>query len=210
MRVIIIGAGGHGKVVLDTLLTTDQKVAGFLDDSPQKQNLSILGVKVLGTLNKINEFSEQLSFAAFVAIGDNFKRKEIFLKLNKLGFTLIKAISPQAYVFDKNKVGAGTLVMPKAVINIDAVVAENCIINTGAVVEHECRIGDHSHIASQAVLGGNVTVGEEVLIGSGAVVLPNLKIGDRAIVGAGAVVLHDVPLNTVVAGNPAKEINSKK
>lgn len=209
MRVIIIGAGGHGKVVLDTFLNSDQKVSGFLDDDKNKQNLSIYGVKVLGTLGSIVKFSEQLPMGIFVAVGDNFMRKNIFFKIKELGFTLIKAISPQSYVFDKNKIGQGTLIMPKAVVNIDAEVGENCIINTGAVVEHECKVGDHSHIASLACLAGGVVVGEEVLIGSGAVILPYLKVGTGAVVGAGAVVIEDVPEYTVVAGNPARIIKSK-
>lgn len=210
MRVIIIGAGGHGKVVLDTFLNSDQKVSGFLDDDKNKQNLSIYGVKVLGTLDSIVKFSEQLPMGIFVAVGDNFMRKNIFSKIKELGFTLIKAISPQSYVFDKNKIGQGTLIMPKTVVNIDAEVGENCIINTGAVVEHECKIGNHSHIASMACLAGGVVVGEEVLIGSGAVILPYLKIGSGAIVGAGAVVIEDVPEYTVVVGNPARVIKKKE
>jgi len=209
MRVIIIGAGGHGKVVLDTLLKGDQKVSGFLDDDKDKQNINIHDVRVLGVLSDIDKFAEQLPMGMFVAIGDNFQRKKVFLKLKELGFTLIKAISPQSYVFDKNKIGEGTLVMPEAAVNIDAEVGENCIINTGAVIEHDCKIGDHSHIASLACLAGGVIVGEEAFIGSGAVILPKIKIGRGAVVGAGAVVLEDVPEYSVVVGNPAKIIKSK-
>lgn len=206
MRVIIVGASGHGKVVLDTLLKSDQKVYGFLDDDKDKQNRSIHNVKVLGTLVDIDKFSEKLPMGTLVAIGNNFERKKVFLRLKELGFTLIKAISPQSYVFDKNKIGEGSLVMPKAVVNIDAEVGENCIINTGAVIEHDCKIGDHSHISSLACLTGGVEVSEEVLIGAGSVILPKIKIGRGAVVGAGAVVIENVPEYSVVVGNPAKII----
>lgn len=210
MRVIIIGAGGHGKVALDTLQKSGFKVLGFLDDDKEKQDMFIHGVKVTAPVGHMNQLAQQLPMGAFVAIGDNFTRKEVFLRLKQLGFDLAKVIHPQSYVYDKSKIGDGALIMPEAVINIDAVIGENCIINTGAVIEHECVIGDHSHIASLACLSGGVSVGETALIGAGAVILPKVKIGKGSIVGAGAVVLRDVPDFTVVAGNPAREIKKVK
>lgn len=209
MRVIIIGAGGHGKVIFDVLSKTEQKVTAFLDDDKEKYNTAIHGVQVQGVIADIPKFAEQFPLGAFAAIGNNFIRKKIYLKLKELGFAMIKAISPESYTFDKNNIGAGTLVMPKAVVNIDAVIGENCIINTGAVIEHGCKISDHSHVASLACLAGEVEVGEEVLIGAGAVILQQIKIGRGAVVGAGAVVLNDVQEYAVVVGNPARKINAK-
>lgn len=206
MRVIIIGAGGHGKVMLDCLQKSGCSVIGFLDDDKNKSNVTAHGVQVLGAFADAARFAEHLPMGAIVALGNNQLRKDIFLKLEKLGFTLVKAISPESYVFDKNKVGTGTLVMPKAVLNIDSDIGENCIINTGAVIEHDCVVGGHTHISSMACLTGGVKVGEEVLVGAGAVILPKIKIGRGAIVGAGAIVIQDVPEYAVVAGNPARVI----
>lgn len=206
MRIIIIGAGGHGKVVLDALQKSGNKILGFLDDDTSRIGAMIYGVQVLGVLSDMTKLAQQLPLGAFVAIGDNFLRKNVFLKLKDLGFDLVKAIHPESYVFDKEHIGAGTLIMPKAVVNIDAKVGKNCVINTSAVIEHDCVIGDHAHIAPNACLAGRASVGESAFIGAGAVILPKVKVGDGAVVGAGAIVLKDVLEFTVVAGNPAREI----
>ncbi|MFH1454645.1 MAG: acetyltransferase [Armatimonadota bacterium] len=206
MRVVIIGAGGHSKVVLDALVKCGYNVLGFLDDGKDKQGEMIHGVRVIGPVENMNTMADQLPMGAFAGVGNNMIRKNVYLKLKQLGFDLVKAVHPGSYVFDKGAIGPGTLVMPKAVINIDAVIGENCIINTGAVIEHDCVIGSHTHIAPLACVAGGVKAGEGAFIGASSVILPKVKIGTGAVVGAGSVVIQDVDDFTVVAGNPARII----
>lgn len=205
MQVIILGAGGHGKVVLDVLIKAKFKVIGFLDDRIENAKKIIHKVKILGPISQLENLTKN-SLGVIVAIGDNFIRESIYNKAKKLNFTLIKAVHPKTYLHKSVKVGAGTVIMPNAVINIDSLIGENCIINTGAIIEHDCVIKNHTHISTGARLTGGVYIGEGVLIGAGAVILPKVKIGEKSIVGAGSIVLNNVPAYTIAAGNPAKII----
>lgn len=206
MDIVILGAGGHGKVVMDVVTKAGFSVLAFLDDASEKHDQIIYGVRILGNFDQLKELTQKLPLGAVIAVGDNFIREKAYKKAQETGVTMITAVHPDAYVHSSVEIGPGTVVMPKSVINIDAKIGENCIINTGAIVEHDCIIDNHTHIASGAKLSGGVKAGENVLIGAGAVVLPEVSIGKNSTVGAGSVVLHDVPDHTIVAGNPARII----
>jgi len=201
--VIIYGAGGHGKVTFQVLTAAGYQVSGFLDDRETLWGKKILGVKVLGGKELILKLPKQ---SAIIALGDNQIRKAIFQQFLDAGFTLITAIHPSAVVHETVKIGAGTLVLPGVVINVDSKIGVNCIINTLAGVDHDCRIANHTHIAPHCALGGGVTVGEQTLVGIGSTVLPGKNIGNFVVAGAGAVVTRDVPDYATVVGVPAKII----
>ena len=196
--VYVFGAGGHGKVVLDVLLSENKYVVkGILDDAPQSDSLFDIPIKKNFNRKKLQARN------CIVAIGDNAIRKRIVTTLDT---NFIMTIHPNAIVSKFAKIGPGTQIMAAAVVNPDAIIGNHCIINTGAIVEHDCKLEDYVHVAPNASLGGNVSVGEKSLIGIGATVIPNIKIGKNVSVGAGAVVLEDVPDNVIVVGVPARII----
>jgi sugar O-acyltransferase (sialic acid O-acetyltransferase NeuD family) len=200
VKLLLWGAGGHAKVVLDIALAmrafTD---ICFADDSPEKQGHSFRGLPVISG-SRLSGWSGGF----LIAIGDNRIRAARYRAAAAAGLSAVTLVHPSAIISPSAAIGEGTVVMPGAVINADARVGSNCIINTGSVVEHECIVGDHAHIAPRVALGGAVKVGDFALIGSGAVALPGAFIGESAIVGAGAVVLEGAPAWATVAGVPAK------
>jgi len=202
MNICIIGAGGHGEVVLDTVRAAgEHKVSAFFDSNPLAKGKIIDGIEVVGTPDIAN-----LPF--LVAIGDVHARKEITEQLVAKGLEPVTTIHPTAYCASNAKVGPGSIVCAGAILCTHACVGQGGIINTSAVVEHHCQLGDFVHIAPGCVLTGRVTVEDEAFIGAGTTIIPCRNIGKSAVVGAGAVVTRDVPPAVTVAGVPARIMNS--
>jgi sugar O-acyltransferase (sialic acid O-acetyltransferase NeuD family) len=205
-KIVVFGAGGHAKVVIDAIERGGEYEITFLAD----ENYALIGTTFMGYAIR----SEQEGFAAngqgithaFVAIGDNAIRKRIALMAQDCGFVLAKVVHPAAIVSGSALLGVGTLAMPGSIINADARVGSNVIINTGAIVDHDCRVGDDAHIAPRATLCGGVQVGTVSLIGAGAIILPGVSVGAGATVGAGSLVLSDVPDGAVAIGVPARAL----
>jgi len=191
---IVVGAGGHGMVVAETIELMGDEVVCFWDDDQSKKSCN--GYMVV---NHENVFTEDLEVV--IAIGNNEVRKRIAAKGFKNDYPVIH---PLALISRSARIAAGTMVLPGAIVNAQASIGKYCILNTNSSVDHECVIGDFVHIAPGAVLAGNVEVGEGSLIGMGAVVLPHVKIGSWCKIGAGAVVVKDVPDGKTVIGVPAK------
>jgi UDP-perosamine 4-acetyltransferase len=207
MDVIIIGAGGHGRVVLDILRAAgSHKPIGFVDADPQLAGTSIGGLSVLGQANLLPKLKNQKIKAAIVAVGDNRARRSYAKKLLEQGFELINAIHPNSSVSPTAKLGRNVVVAAGAVIGTDSLIADDVIINTSAVVDHECEIGQAVHVCPAAALAGRVRVGEEAFIGLGCRIIQCLTIGPQSVVGAGAVVIADVPEGATVVGVPARVI----
>lgn len=199
-NVIIIGAGGQGKVIADIIRTSGDNVYGFLDDNIEINTKIIDEYKVIGKVSDIEKFSlEDVVF--IIAIGNNIVRKNITQKYNLKYYT---AIHKTAYIGMDVTIGEGTVVMPFACINASSKIGKHCIINTGAIVEHENQVEDFVHISPQAALAGQVTVGECTHIGINATVKNNIKIANNCIVGAGAVVVKNIEKSGVYVGVPAK------
>jgi acetyltransferase EpsM len=203
-RLIIWGAGGHGKVVLDVARRTGRyRDIRFVDDNPSMAGQIFCGCPVGGTAV---EPDQKADFEVMVAIGPNRVRALKYSITQSWGFPFATLVHSDAVVDESARIGHGTVVMAGAIINAQARIGVNCIINTGAIVEHDCLIGDHCHVSPRAVLGGRVVIGSYAHIGIGAVVLPGVEIGEAAIVGAGAVVLHSVDPHTTVVGVPARAL----
>ena len=213
MRVIGIGAGGHAKVMIDLLKQMGGfELMGLLDQREPRQSAQrhgVLGVPVLGDDRLLPQLFQQGVQWAFIGVGSlksTALRNRLYHHVRDLGFSLVSAIHPDAFVAESAQLGDGPTVMARAVVNSAASLGNDVVVNSGAVIEHDCQIGDHAHVAPGAVLGGGVVVDADAIVGLGATVNPGLRIGAGALVGAGAVVIRNVPAHSVVAGVPAKVI----
>lgn len=191
---LLYGASGHAKVIIDCLEASKVSINGIFDDDISKKYL--LEYNVLGSydnsLLKNNEI--------IIAIGNNHIRKRLSKEVkHQFG----KTIHPTATIQRNVIIGEGSVIFHHAVVQSSSKIGNHVIVNTKASIDHDCIIHDYVHIAPNATLCGGIIVGEGALIGAGAVIIPNLKIGKWATVGAGAVVIRDVPNNAVVLGNPA-------
>ena len=201
---LIWGAGGHGKVVLDTARSTGRfERIVFLDDDSVKAGHTYCDCPLISGPEELHRFA---GGAFIVAIGDNRTRARCFGSALENGLLPTALVHTTAVIASSASIGRGTVVMPGVIVNAGAVIGENCIINTGAIVEHDCRIANHVHISPRVVLGGGVCVGPLAHIGIGAVVLPDATVGEESIVGAGAVVLREAPAHCTSVGVPAKAL----
>jgi sugar O-acyltransferase (sialic acid O-acetyltransferase NeuD family) len=211
-RFVCCGASGHAQVLHDMLQSSGDTFAAFIDKAPQAD--SFLGHPIFASFDAFQAWWQQqpdrFGFSAVFAIGrQGGHRLDALSRLNAMGIFAPTLISGQASVSAGTVIGAGSQVLPMAVVASSAQLGQVCIINHGAVVDHECLLGDGVHVAPRATLCGQVEVGTDVFVGAGAVVLPRLKLGDRAMIGAGAVVTHDILADTKVVGNPARVYRSK-
>ncbi|MDX9859388.1 MAG: acetyltransferase [Rhodospirillales bacterium] len=204
---VILGAGGHARVVLDALLArSDWSRFAFVDRDATLYGRRISGVPVVGDDDALANARDN-GFTHFIVglggVGDNTMRRTLFEKGLAAGLAPISAVHPAARLAVSSRIGGGTAVMAGVVVNPDATVGTNVVLNTGCIVEHDSRIGDHAQIAPGAIVLGSVTVGRLAYIGAGAVLLQGVTIGEGAVVGAGAVVLGDVPDGARSIGVPA-------
>lgn len=196
-RLIIIGAGGHGKVIADNALKNGYKNICFLDDNTTGD---VMGFPIIGTSSKIVSLDDG-NTDFIIGIGNNAVRKEIAEK-NQVNWVSI--VHPSAQIAFNVKIGKGTVVMANAVINVCTAVGEHCIINTSAVVEHDNVVEDYVHISPKASLGGSVHIGANTHIGIGTTVKNNVDICDGCVIGAGAVVLKNIIDSGIYIGVPAR------
>lgn len=201
MRALLIGAGGHAKVVLDAWLQADRDAQIEVRDD--RHEVRMLLERPVSHPAVPASTSVTL---AHVAIGQNRIRQDIGARLSALGPVLVSVIHPAAHVSGYAEVGRGAFVAARAIVAAGAVVGAGVIVNHGAVVDHDCMVGDWAHLAPGSVLGGAVSIGRRVLVGSGAVILPGVKVGDDAVVGAGAVVTKDVGEGQYWVGVPARKL----
>jgi UDP-perosamine 4-acetyltransferase len=207
MDIVLIGAGGHGRVVLD-ILRAEKKYnpVGFLDADAQLTGQTIDGLPVMGLPNLLPKLKSQKIRGAIVSIGDNHARLSYAKKVLEQGLELVSAIHPMSHVSPLARVGRNLVVAPGAVIGTAAHLGESVIVNTSAVVDHECEIGSGVHICPNAALAGRVHIGHETFVGLGSNVIQCLKIGDHVVIGAGTVVIEDVADGATVVGVPGRVI----
>lgn len=201
-NIILIGAGGHSKVIQDIISSSKMgRIHAILDDAITTRKAEN-GV-IYSDMTFINEINI-IDFKYCIGIGSNKARKTIYNKINIPIENYITLIHPTAVISKSARVGFGTVIMPNAVINADTKVGNHCIINSGAVVEHDNEIGDFAHISPNATLTGTVTIGEGSHIGAGSTIIPGKQVGSWTTIGAGAVVIEDIGNNETAIGIPAK------
>lgn len=208
-NLLVIGAGGHGRVVADAAsrMGTWERVA-FLDDRfPETTRAS--GFEIIGRVDSLPNHHESFS-TAIVGIGNSERRMELIELLGLHGFNIGVVVHPSAVVAKDVSIGAGTVIFAGVVINTGAKIGLGCIINTSASVDHDCILADGVHICPGARLAGEVGVGSGSWIGIGSSVIQQIVIGDHVVVGAGAAVINDVPAGCTVAGVPAKKIQTSE
>jgi sugar O-acyltransferase (sialic acid O-acetyltransferase NeuD family) len=200
-RLLIIGTGGQGKVVLDCIKNKYEQIVFLTNDLHSK---GIAGYSILYEQEITDEYIVKNFDEIIVAIGNNNARLNLSLKYEAKGLKLATIIHPTAVISEISKIGEGTVVFANAVINPNARIGKACIINTSTVIEHDCILENGVHISPNASMGGTVTIGEKTWICIGSSIANNIKIGKNSIIGAGAVVLKDVPDNVLAAGVPAR------
>lgn len=206
VRVVIIGAGGHGQVVADILLAGNTRGSsirplGYLDDKESVRGHALLDLPVLG---RVDDLAGIVHDGVVIAVGDNAIRRHLFDLLSKRSEYFVTACHPDAVLSASCGIGPGSVICAGVVVNPSAKVGANVILNTSCTVDHHNEIGDHAHIAPGVHLGGDVKIGEGALIGIGATVMPGRWVGAWSVVGAGALVKEDVLDRVVAVGSPAR------
>ena len=206
-KIVIIGGGGHARVIIDTLkMSGEYEIVGILD--PQLETgTNISEVNVLGDDNLLEELFKKGVNNACIAVGsikDNIKRKILYERVKQTGFSIPSLTHPQSIMSTNVKISEGVQIMAGAILQAGSLIGENTIVNTGSIIEHDCYIGRHVHICPGVVISGGCEIHEGAFIGAGATVIQGIKIGKNVLVGAGSVVIRDVPNDSKVMGVPAK------
>jgi len=200
--ILVLGAGGHGKVVADCAMRCGLLVAGFVDDTA-RPGLHVLGIPVIGAMAELPRFRAAAG-GVMVAIGDGAKRVDLIDLSREIGFRTPTIIDPSATVSRFATVDDGTVVLAQAAVNAGAQLGLGVIVNTGATVDHDCIVGDGTHVSPGAHLAGSVRIGRFSWIGIGSSVKQGTAIGSNAVIGAGAAVVADVGDGATVVGVPAR------
>jgi len=206
-EVVIIGAGGHGRVVLDILMQAGaSRPVAFLDNNDRIHGRRVDGLPVRGGLDLLPHLRDDGITKAIIAIGDNGVRRGIARTVESAGFELVNAIHPSARLATNVTLGRGLVIAAGATVCAHAQIGDYAILNTGCIVDHESMIGMATHVCPGVRLAGHVVVESGAFVGIGATVIQNVRIGFESVVGAGAVVIKDVPPMTTVVGVPARPI----
>lgn len=198
MRLTVVGAGGHAKVVIATARSGGWDVEAVVDDDPQRHGTSLLGVTVSGPASVALADEAR---TCVIAIGNNAVRRSLGAGARCRFATLVHAT---AIVDPSVTLGAGTVVFAGAIVQPDTRLGAHVIVNTAASIDHDCVVGDAAHVAPGTRLAGGVTLGDEVFLGIGAVVIPGVSIGARSRIGAGAAVVQSLPADVLAVGVPAR------
>lgn len=205
--VIILGAGGHAKVLIDALRLHSMELLGIVDVDPGRKGQLLFGVPVLGGDEEVMKYPVG-TIQLVNGIGSvrvNPLRRKLFEHFASKGYRFASVVHPSAIISTDVVLSEGSQIMAGAVIQAGCHVGVNTLINTGSVVDHDCHIGDHTHISPGVTLSGGVRVGENTHIGTGATVIQCIQIGHDSLVAAGAVVIRDVRASATVMGVPATE-----
>ncbi len=211
MEVLIMGAGGHGRVVLDILRQTKTyRPIAFIDNDSRLHGRHIDGLPVLGDVSQLGDLRRRGICRAIVAIGDNGVRRWMAEAMRGHGFEPINAVHPSAQIAQSVVLGKGVVVAAGALVCAHCQIGDYAILNTGCIVDHESSVGTCAHVCPGVRLAGRAIVEAGAIVGIGATVIQRVRIGLDAIVGAGAVVIEDVDPMTTVVGVPARVVKSAR
>jgi UDP-perosamine 4-acetyltransferase len=205
--VVILGGGGHARVVIDALRCAGHEIAGVIDPKPEVAQTLPKGVAWLG--GDLSSRARASEVVVAIGVGSlepsvHNPRFKLFTEAKTFGFEILSFRHPSAIVAADVELGEGSQLMAGAILQSGVRIGVNCIINTGASLDHDCRIGDHVHIAPGVVLSGTVKVGTGSHLGTGAIVIQNIRIGEWAMIAAGAVITSDVQPGARVAPGPQR------
>lgn len=209
-RLLILGAGGHGRVVLDIVLQAGRdEVVGFLDNNAEIHGRRVDGVPVLGGIDALPRLAaEHGADGVIVAIGDNGVRRGLAREIDASGLPLVSAVHPSATLACSVTLGRNVVVAAGAVVCAHCQIGDSVILNTGCIIDYQTMIGEGSHICPGVRIAGRVKVESGVFVGLGATIVPRVTLGCEAIIGAGSVVIEDVPPLATVVGVPARAVKS--
>lgn len=209
LPVIVIGGGGHAKVLASTLLLCGRNILGFVDPDPTLPPL--LGIGHLGDDIAVMIYSaESVELVNGVgSISSTRNRQNVFERFTRKQYHFATIVHPSAVIAPEAHLQSGVQVMAAAVVQAGCRLGDNVVINTGARVDHDCIIDSHAHVAPGATLCGAVSVGAGAHIGAGATVIQGIRIGAGSVVGAGALVIRDVPQQTTAVGVPANAMRGR-
>jgi len=209
--VIVIGGGGHAKVLINTLIDLSVNILGFTDCDGGNINQTILEARFLGDDDIILQYPADsiLLVNGLGSTKSTKKRKEIFEYFKNRGYSFTTVIHPASVVSRDVEISEGAQIMAGAIVQPGSHIGKNTIINTKVSVDHDCFIGDHVHLAPGVTLSGMVKAGSGSHIGTGATVIQGVHIGQNSLIGAGALVIKDVPAGATAVGVPARVLNNR-
>lgn len=211
-KLLIIGAGGHSKVVSDSVNRDEYQIVGILDKDDSLVGKFINDIPIIGTDKMAEKFFIDGICHAVIGIGHlgNYHlRNNIFNRLKDIGYYMVNIIHPSAIVSETAVLGEGNVILPNATINSDAMLLNNNIINTGAIVEHDVKIGNNVHMGPGTIICGMSQIADNTFVGAGSTIIQGIKIGRNVIVGAGSTVLSSIEDNSQVCGTPAKIVKRR-
>lgn len=206
--VIIIGSGGHAKVLIAALLILRREIIGVLEADRDRQGRFLSTLPIIGDDESIKNYKQD-EIELVNGIGSvelPYKRMEIYQRFKKLGYRFASVGHPSSMVMGDVQMGEGVQIMAGAIIQPGCYIGDNAIINTGAILDHDCIIGEHTHIAPGAVLSGSVHIGAASHVGTSATIIQGIKIGENALIGAGSVVINNIPAGIKAVGVPARNM----
>ena len=212
-KVILIGAGGHARSVIDILIDNDDyDVVGCIDSAyPKKTFLEGMeSVPIIGNDDSLEEFYTKGISNVFIALGNNRIRKKIYDNVIGIGYKPINVISKHSYISKSVSLGVGICVMHGAVVNVNGRIGNGCIMNTNSSVDHDCIINDFVHVAPGVAISGGTKIGEGTHIGTNSAIIDGITIGNWCYVGAGSVVVKNINDCCMAYGVPAREIRKMK
>lgn len=204
--IIIIGAGGHAKVLIDALKLLGAPILGISEQNLAMLNTELLGFPIICNDAELKKYPPE-SVTLVNGIGgikDTALRREVFTRFKMWGYAFSQVIHPAAVISADAALAEGVQVMAGAIIQAGVRVAENAVINTKTSVDHDCHIGSHVHLAPGVTVCGNVKIGDSVHVGSGSTIIQGIIVGPHSLIGAGTLVQRNVPAGATVMGVPGR------
>lgn len=208
-KLLLIGGGGHCKVILDSLLLDNQYAEVGIIDLPDNIGKYILNIPILGSdddLEMLYQEGYHYAFLTIGSIGNPEKRIKLYKALEQIGFIIPNIIDPTAIVSNYSQLDHGIYIGKQTIVNPGTIIGKGAIINTSSVIEHDCTIDEFVHISPGTILCGEVSIGRNTHIGAGCMIRQQIKIGRDCIIGMGSVVLQNMKDTIMAYGNPCREV----